>query len=66
MTKPDQQLVISREQMKAAGLQIKGLEDLLQNLEVVHAYWMKNAKPKIVPNEECDYRDFLNYALLKF
>ena len=66
MTKPDQQLVISREQMNAAGLQIKGLEDLLQNLEVVHAFCMKNAKPKIVPNDECDYRDFLNYALLKF
>ena len=29
MSKPDQQLVISREQMNAAGLQIKGLEDLL-------------------------------------
>jgi len=66
MSKPDQQLVISREQMNAAGLQIKGLEDLLQNLEAVHAFWMKNAKPKIVANEECDYRDFLNYALLKF
>ena len=66
MSKPDQQVVISREQMNAAGHQIKGLEDLLQNLETVDAFWMKNAKPKVVPNEECDYRDFLNYTLLKF
>jgi len=66
MSKPDQQLVISREQMNAAGLQIKGLEDLLQNLEAVHDFWMKDAKPKIVLNNECDYRDFLNYALVKF
>ena len=42
------------------------LEDLLQNLEAVHAFCMKNAKPKVVPNEECDYRDFLNYAYIRF
>jgi hypothetical protein len=66
MSKPDQQLVISREQMNAAGLQIKGLEDLLQNLEVVHAFWMKNAKPRIVPNGEYDNQNFLNYVLVNF
>jgi len=66
MSKPNQQLVISREQMNAAGLKINGLKDLLQNLEAVHAFWIKDAKPKIVLNNECDYRDFLNYALVKF
>ena len=66
MSKPDQQLVISREQMNAAGLQIKGLEDLLQNLEVVHAFSMKNAKLRVVPNGEYDNQHFLNYVLVNF
>ena len=66
MSKPDQQLVISREQMNAAGLQIKGLEDLLQNLDAVHAFILKDAESKAVSNDEYDYRDFLNYVLLRF
>ena len=66
MTKPDQQVVISREQMNAAGLQIKGLEDLLQNLEVVHTFGMKNAKPRVVLNGEYDNQHFLNYVLVNF
>ena len=57
MSKPDQQVVISREQMNAAGLQIKGLEDLLQNLEAVHTFWTKNAIPKIIQNIDCNYED---------
>ena len=66
MSMPNQQIVNSKEQMNAAGLQIKGLEDLLQNLEVVHAFWMKNAKPRIVPNGEYDNQNFLNYVLVNF
>ena len=67
MSKPDQQVVISREQMNAAGLQIKGLEDLLQNLEVFK--FCSTKKCKYVP--KCNgllrirlfkYEDFLGYA----
>tara|TARA_B100002019_G_scaffold244723_1_gene221803 strand:- start:172 stop:654 length:483 start_codon:yes stop_codon:yes gene_type:complete len=65
MSKPDQQLVISREQMNAAGLQIKGLEDLLQNLEAVFKFCSKDAVPKIIENIDCKYEDFLGYALIK-
>ena len=66
MSKPNQQLVISREQMNAAGLKINGLEDLLQNLDAVHAFILKDAESKAVSNDEYDYRDFLNYVLLRF
>ena len=66
MSKPDQQVVISREQMNAAGLKINGLKDVLQNLDAVHAFILKDAEPKAVSNDDYDYRDFLNYALLKF
>ena len=65
MSKPDQQPVISREQMNAAGLQIKGLEDLLQNLEAVFKFCSKDAVPKIIENIDCKYEDFLGYALIK-
>ena len=66
MSKSDQQLVISREQMNAAGLKINGLKDLLQNLDAVHAFILKDAESKAVSNDEYDYRDFLNYVLLRF
>ena len=66
MSKPNQQLVISREQMNAAGLRINGLKDLLQNLDAVHAFILKDAEPKALSNDEYDYRNFLNYALLRF
>ena len=66
MSKPNQQLVISREQMNASGLKINGLKDLLQNLDAVHTFSLKDAEPKALSNDEYDYRHFLNYALLRF
>ena len=66
MSKPDQQVVISREQMNAAGLEINGLKDLLQNLEAVFKFCSKDAVPKVIQNTEYKYEDFLGYALIKF
>jgi hypothetical protein len=66
MSKPDQQVVISREQMNAAGLKINGLKDLLQNLEAVFKFCSKDAVPKVIQNTEYKYEDFLGYALIKF
>ena len=66
MSEPDQQIVITKKQMNASGIKINGLGDLLQNLDAVHAFMLKDAEPKAVSNDEYDYRDFLNYALLKF
>ena len=64
--KPDQQSIISKEQMNAAGLQIKGIEDQLLNLEAVFKFCSKDAVPKIIENIDCKYEDFLGYALIKF
>jgi hypothetical protein len=66
MSEPDQQIVFTKKQMNAAGLRINGLEDLLQNLDAVHAFILKDAEPKALSNDEYDYRHFLNYALLRF
>jgi hypothetical protein len=66
MSEPDQQIVFTKKQMNAAGLRINGLEDLLQNLDAVHAFILKDAEPKALSNDEYDYRNFLNYALLRF
>ena len=66
MSEPDQQIVITKKQMNASGIKINGLGDLLQNLDAVHAFMLKDAEPKAVSNDEYDYRDFLNYALLRF
>ena len=63
--KPDQQRIISKEQMNAAGLQIKGIEDQLLNLETVFKFCSKDAVPKIIENIDCKYEDFLGYALIK-
>ena len=64
--KPDQQSIISKEHMNAAGLQIKGFEDQLLNLETVFKFCSKDAVPKIIKNIDCKYEDFLGYALIKF
>jgi hypothetical protein len=66
MSKPDQQIVITKKQMNAAGLKIKGLEDLLLNLEAVFKFCSKDAVPKVIQNTEYKYEDFLGYALIKF
>jgi hypothetical protein len=66
MSEPDQQIVFTKKQMNASGLRINGLKDLLQNLDAVHTFSLKDAEPKAVSNDEYDYRDFLNYVLLKF
>jgi hypothetical protein len=66
MSEPEQQIVITKKQMNVPGLRINGLEDLLQNLDAVHAFILKDAEPKALSNDEYDYRDFLNYALLRF
>ena len=66
MSEPDQQIVITKKQMNASGIKINGLGDLLQNLDAVHAFMLKDAEPKAVSNDEYDYRDFLNYVLLRF
>jgi hypothetical protein len=66
MSKPDQQIVITKKQMNAAGLKIKGLEDLLLNLEAVFKFCSKDAVPKVIQNTEYKNEDFLGYALIKF
>jgi hypothetical protein len=66
MSEPDQQIVITKKQMNAAGLKIKGLEDLLLNLEAVFKFCSKDAVPKVIQNTEYKYEDFLGYALIKF
>jgi hypothetical protein len=66
ISKPDQQIVITKKQMNAAGLKIKGLEDLLLNLEAVFKFCSKDAVPKVIQNTEYKYEDFLGYALIKF
>ena len=60
------QRLVSCEQMNSAGLKIDGLSDVLENLGSVIEFCLDQKNPALVPDAEYDYRDHLNYAVIKF
>jgi hypothetical protein len=60
------QRLVTCKQMKSEGLEIDGLADVLQNLGSVIEFCSDQANPILVPDAQYDYRDHLNYAVIKF
>ena len=62
----DHQRLITCEQLKSAGIEIDGLNDVLKNLESLNEFCSNQAEVTVVPNTEYDYRKYLKYVSIRF
>jgi len=62
----DQQRLIAREQLNSAGINISGLDSVLENLKAVSDFCSGQLRTTDVPNAEYDYQKYLKYAKMRF
>lgn len=60
------QRLVTCEQMNSAGIKIDGLSDILENLGFVIEFCSDQANLNLVSDEQYDYQDHLNYAVIEF
>ena len=60
------QRLVTCEQMNSAGIKIDGLSDILENIGSVIEFCSDQANLNLVSDEQYDYRDHLNYAVIEF
>ncbi len=60
------QRLVTREQLKSAGIEINGLTDVLKNLRSVIKFCSIQTEPTFVSNSEYDYRNYLKYVEIRF
>ena len=60
------QRLVTCEQMNSAGIKIDGLSDILENLGSVIEFCSDQANLNLVSDEQYDYQDHLNYAVIEF
>ena len=60
------QRLVTCEQMNSVGIKIDGLSDILENLGSVIEFCSDQANLNLVSDEQYDYQDHLNYAVIEF